>query len=784
MAPDGHQDESDLSPGGARLGGQRAGFREEHDRLVVTNAFFSIAFSTLASGAIVSIYNRQTHTEFVSSDEAGAEGFLWRVVVAAGDGSAATVTNRTCDEFTHTVSHEPDGSLHLRLKWTGLRAGAGPMIGEVVADWVFPGHGLTALAGLAIRLPDHLSVGSIEFPCLCSLGASDPRTEEALFLPISSGLLVPEPRGLLTPGEAQRWEAAYPGEASIQLMGYSCGPNAALGLACHDPMGVEKRLVVEGMPRSNRLVLYAAMQPALPHDGVWGPGFPLAVSVVTGDWLEVAREYRVWAIAQEWCARGRGGLRNLPPLTLAPGLWVSFWGGPRAVVRVMRDLQRLVATPLKVDWRCWHGCVRDGAYPDYLPPREGDGVFTQATMQLAEAGTLTQLSFNGVMASPQSEGWRSQAAGLYTIAPAVGEGVSLVPMCPLTSWWQGTLANTARAAMALGAMGVYLEDVIGPRSLVCQQTEHGHEAGGREQWVKGVRAALQSVRDTLPRGEAYLAADGPCECYLDLTDLIFTPHCAAERVGMSAGTPAGARFEMASLLRWTPIPLFAAVYHSYGTLVSYGISLANNQPYDPQWTAETIAALHEPEELMQRDFSAQFYLEAARSIVGGEQLMVTGPTQRQIREDVARRRLAFLGAALQAQGWGAGKLLPFSEFMGLLEVDGIPVDVEMLVNPPGSSPEDRHTVRRRQTPVLGSAWRTPGEGTAILLVNIHDQPVEFAAALRPSRLGVSAIRGKALDLAGRTFTPDSEALAATLHASASEISGRLPARAIFLLSAR
>jgi len=823
MASYGHHDGSDLSPGGAEPR-QRAGFREERDRLVLANAFFSIAFSTLASGAIVSIYNRQSHTEFVSSDEAGAEGFLWRVTVAARDGSTATVTNRTCDEFAHTVAHEPDGSLHLRLTWTGLRIGAGPVVGEVVADWIFPAHGSTALAGLAIRLPDHLSVRSIEFPCLCSLGASDPRTEEGLFLPISSGMLVPEPRGLLVPGEAQHWEVAYPGEASIQLLGYSCGPNATLGLACHDPAGAEKRLVAEGMPRSNRLVLYAAVQPAPPHEGVWGPGFPLAVSVVTGDWLEAAREYRAWAIEQPWCARGRGGLRNLPPLTLAPGLWVSFWGGPRAVATVMRDLQRLVATPLKLDWRCWHGCARDGAYPDYLPPREGDEVFVQATIQLAEAGMLTQLGFNGVMASPQSESWRSQDAGRYAIHPeaapaAEGDGAPLVAMCPLTSYWRRTLANTARAAMALGATGVYLEDVVGPRSLVCRQTDHGHEATGREQWVKGVRAALHSVRETLPPGEVHLAVDGPSECYLDLADLMFTAHSAAERVGslgprpgwrpfgpshVSAGAreaapggerlggpaelgsaaPASGRFEPASLLRWTPIPLFAAVYHSYATLVSYGISLANNQPYDPQWTAETIAALHEPEDLMQRDFSGQFYLEAARSIVGGEQLMITSPTQRQIRDGAARRRLAFLRAALQAQAWGAGKLLPFSEFMGLLDVNAIAVDVEMLVNPPGCSPEDRHTVRRRQTPVLGSAWRTPGEGTAILLVNIHDQPAEFSAALRPSRLGISAAPGRALDLAGRTFTPDSEAPAATLHASASEISGRLPPRAIFLVSMR
>jgi len=792
MTSRGHDNEADL-PGRPVSARHRAGFREEHDRLVLANAFFSIAFSSLANGTIVSIQNRQSHSEFVHSDEAVAEGYLWRIAVAAKDGSAALVTNRACEGFAHTVTSERDGSLRLRLTWTGLRIGAEPVQMEVVADWLLPAHGVTALASFAVRLPRHLMVRSMEFPCLGSLAASDPRVEESLVLPLSGGLLIPEPRGMLVPGEGPRWEVRYPGEACLQLVSYSCGGNATLGLACHDSTGAEKRLVAGGMPRSNRLALAAVVEPAGSSDGEWGPGFPMAVSVVTGDWLEAAREYRAWAIEQPWCARGRGGLRNLPALTEGPGLWVSFWGGPRAVLTVMRDLQRLVATPLKLDWRCWHGCVRDGAYPDYFPPREGEQVFTQATRQLAEAGMLMQLGFNGLLASPRSERWRSQQAGRYAIEPeaaakaAEGEDPAwggLAAMCPLTDYWQQTLASTAREAMALGANGVYVEGVVGSRQVICGRTEHGHGPARREQWTQGMRAALGAVRQVLPPGEVHLAADGPSECCLDLADVMFTPDCAAERLGTFAETGAGATPGIVSLLRWTPVPLFAAVYHSYSTLVSYGISLVNSQPYDPQWTAETIASLHEPEDLIERDFSGQFYLEAARAIVGGNQLMVTNLTQRQVRDEVPRRKLAFLRAALQAQAWGAGKLLPFSEFMGLLEVEVIPVDVEMLVNPPGSTPEGRYVVRRRQPPVLGSAWRTPGGGTAILLVNVHEEPVEFSATLRPARLGISAVPGKVRDLSGRTFTLDSEAPAATLHASGSEISGRLPARAIFLLSLR
>jgi len=760
---------------------RRAGFREEHDRIVLANAFFNLAFSTLANGTLISIYHRHSQTEFVNADEAVAEGLLWRLSVTAGDGSSASITNRTCGEFTYSTASEQDGSLRLRLNWSGLRVGAAPVEGEVAAECLFPAHAPTALTALQVRIANHLSLQAIEFPCLCALGSSDPQAEESLFLPLSGGLLIPEPRGLLFPGETRRWEVAYPGPAAMQLLGYTCGPQATLGLGSHDPSGSEKTLLAAGMPHSNRLMLSIAGPPVRTEEGVWLPGYPLALSVVTGDWFEAAREYRGWAIEQPWCARGRGGLRNLPPLTAAQGLWVSFWGGPRAVVTVMRELQRLVSMPLKLDWRCWHGCARDGTYPDYFPPRDGYQFFSQAVRQLTEGGVLTQLSFSGLFASPDSEQWKADEAGRYTLAGEVGRPVSssseagatlgsLTRMCPLTAYWREKLAGLARAAVSQGVKGVYLEDIVSSGPLRCENAGHGHGAATREQWVQSVRAFLQQVRGVLGR-EAHLATDGPAEAFLDLVDVMFTSHAAAEREGTFEGQFGN---------RWSLLPLFAAVYHSYCTLVSSGTSLANNRPYDTRWTADTIAELHEPEDLIQKGFQEQFYLEAARAVVWGEQAMLANLTFRQERDEASRRKMAFIAAALRAQTWGVGTLLPFSEFLGLLDISAPEIGVELLTNPRCSAPDDRTATRRFVVPVLGSAWRTPGAGTALVLANIHEQPVEFSASLRTSRLGLSP----PLQLAGRAFSQDGDAAPAALHASGSEIAGRLPGRAVFLLSIR
>jgi hypothetical protein len=118
--------------------------------------------------------------------------------------------------------------------------------------------------------------------------------------------------------------------------------------------------------------------------------------------------------------------------------------------------------------------------------------------------------------------------------------------------------------------------------------------------------------------------------------------------------------------------------------------------------------------------------------------------------------------------------------MGPLAIESSPAEIEFLISPPGSGSADRRAVRRSVHPVLGSAWRTPGSGLALLLANVSQQPGEFAARLRSSRLSLQL----PLRLVGRTFSEDGDVPAASLRPSGSEISGRLPGRSVVLISLR
>jgi len=757
----------------------RAAYREERDRLVLTNSVLRLAVSS-ANGTILSLLHREADAELVDAQEAAAEGFLWQLHLSDPDGRPLALTSRDPREFTHDLGrHRHEGALRLWLQWRGFPRGSDTIDAALTAQITFPNDSSTVLFEAEIDLPKGYAVRSLSLPCVCSVSSPDPLADDGIFLPISGGIFLANPRSLARAGEPPLWEAGYPGPASLQLFGYCCGDRTTLWLAARDSHGARKTLTAAGMPSSARLRLSIAHHPTLRPDGHWSAPYPTAVGLAAGDWFEAARGYRAWAAGQPWCAGGRGGERRIPALTSAYGLWVSHWGGARRSVSAVRELQRLVNAPIKLDWRCWHDCARDGAYPDYLPPRDGEDAFAAAEAQLGDAGVLDQLSVNALLASRESAAWTQDDAEPYTFRPPEGEPASplaaplppaLAVMCPGTDYWQSKLASIAREIASRGADGVYLEDLGSAAAALCREPNHDHGPARPSQWTASLRSLLTSVRAALGPGRQ-IATEGPAEPYLDVANAFFTNHAAIEREGSLAGEHGH---------RWTPIPLFASVYHDYTTIVGPGLALAGHRPHDPLWPAAAIRELREPPSIMQRDYQLQFCLEVARAMTWGYQLLLENFSPEQAHDDSNRHKLAFLAAAIRAQAWGVGALLPQSQFMGPLAIDCPTVDADILVNPPHSAPADRRVVRRRLPAVHGSAWRVPGGGIALLLVSISSQPADFTARLRSSRLSPQL----PLRLIGRTFSEDGDVPAASLRTSGTDIGGRLPGRTIALISLR
>ncbi|MFB3882360.1 MAG: DUF6259 domain-containing protein [Armatimonadota bacterium] len=768
----------------------QASYHESDGRLVLANPWLRVELSA-TDGTICSLLLRQIDAQLTEADEAAGAGTLWQLDIASPDGGRHTVTNRDCAGFSHTVGrHRHQGALRLWLQWSGFRVGSGVIEAALTAEVSFPDDSAHIVFSEEVELPAGYAVSSLAFPCVHAVGCPDPLEEDGLFLPLSGGVFLPSPGSLAPGGERPTWRADYPGPASLQLFGYSCGERVALWLAAQDQQGARKTLAASRMPSSSRLRLWIEHTPRVRADGHWSAGYSSAIGLVSGDWFEAAREYRLWAAAQPWASAGRRGERILPPLTTAYGLWASYWGGARRCVSAMRELQRMVNAPIKLDWRCWHACARDGAYPDYLPPRDGEDALSAAESQLGDAGVLDQFSINALLASQQSSAWQQHDLSPHALQPSGGASPpALIPaegrapaalhmMCPGDPHWRGIIAEVARAVTERGADGVLLEDLGSAAALTCDAANHGHHPPLWEghscpdpaQWSCAVRGLLAEVRRAIG-AKRQLATDEVNEQYLAAADAFFSPHAGAER-------QLALRQEFGH--RWTPIPLFAAVYHDYTSVIGPAVSLSSPRPHDPAWPASVIAEFREPAHVMQRDYQTQFCLEVARALTWGYEPLLEGFLPEQARDESSRHKLAFLAAALRAQAWGIGALIPQSQFMGPIAVECPAIEADMLVNPPRSTAAERRFRRQSLPSVLASAWRVPGGGLALVLVNINQQAVEFTARLRSARLSPQL----PLRMMGRTFSEDGDVPAASLGASGTDITGKLPRRAIVLVSLR
>jgi hypothetical protein len=430
-----------------------------------------------------------------------------------------------------------------------------------------------------------------------------------------------------------------------------------------------------------------------------------------------------------------------PALTAYQGIWLTHRGGGGGANEAAQALLRQVNAPVRLDWRGWHG----EPYPDCFPPRDGDDGFARTLEELGESGIYVQLALDGLHASSHSAAWAELASTAREPAP---DGLAEMR---LAAPWQHLLANLAAAGTKRGAEGICVDSLL---------TAPPREDDGP--WTERVRGTLGAVRQAL--GDSYqLAAAGPSETCLDLLDAFASYHTIADRLDTH-----GDRFGA----RWSPIPLFSTVYHEYCAHLALGPTLTGSIPFEGQQDPPRPA-----------DFSTQFCLEIARGILWGRQLALSHFHPDQARDERHLRRLLFVAAALRAQTWGVGAMLSHSEFLGPLaaEAPALEADFLMGIGVERRPREAPHLLRRRISPVLGSAWRLPGGGNALLLANVHEHQVEFTAALNAARI----VLNLPLHMVGRTFSESGDAPAATLRPSGphgTDISGRLPARSLLLVT--
>lgn len=418
---------------------------------------------------------------------------------------------------------------------TTLRSDAGwlktsvePVAEGIALRWVAPPNlgSLTVSAVARLSQTEHsatwtfrvergsgFTVERVAFP---QLSVAEPGSNGVAFVP----------RG---PGEAQVgvWRRAfsfrglYPsGWSSMQFTAAYASGGSGIYVACHDPYGGTKDIVVESDP-ARSLVRLGFEHPA-PNMGREANGFVLSGTgvwqLLRGDWFDAARIYRAWARreARWWPALGKDGRADTPLWMRELCAWAQTGGGPAEVVEPVKAMQKALGVPIGFHWYNWHQIPFDNDYPHYFPTKPG---VAEGVAELQRNGVHVMPYINGRLWDTRDRGTEDyeftrvafpavtkQADGKpfteqYGSKEADGSPVVLGVMCPTTLLWQKTVREIVLRIMnEVGTDAVYIDQIAAAAPVLCMDPKHGHPLGGGHWWTEqGYWKLLAALRAAMPK---------------------------------------------------------------------------------------------------------------------------------------------------------------------------------------------------------------------------------------------------------------------------------------------
>jgi hypothetical protein len=645
----------------------------------------------------------------------GVASDLWEAELAAGP------VKRVSASGAKLFRSEParPGLDALRLTWSGFGIAAAPrlqVIATVSLDKIQP---LTRWS-LEIRQAANLQFQKIHFLRIPHISR---QAGERLAVPVWMGQETGAAREMLAQDGDHRLEWEYPGLLSMQCLAISSQSGAGLYLACDDTAAFHKIFAVFADTAGDLGVEVVHLpeprlgDTALGMPSTWGLPYQVLLGTLDGDWITAAEWYRSWATNQAWVLQSRLRKGTVSTWARETGLWVWNRGRSGQVLEPAAQLQRASGLPISVFWHWWHGCAYDTGFPEYLPPREGEGSFKSAVANADEQGLHALVYMNQRLWGMTTKSWTNENAERFAVKypdgrvhPEVYNTFNQAPcasMCMGTPFWREKYAGIAGTVIReLGVDGIYMDQACS--SLACYDPNHPHPPGGGTFWMDGFRRLSQDIRGRTRMAKAVvLAGEGCGESWLPYLDLMLSLQVSKERYAGTNG--------------WETIPFFNAVYHSHA--ITFGnYSSLTMPPYDELWPAEF--APREPLKLLDTNFSKQFRLEQARAFVWGQQPTIANYLPGQWVE--RRAEIGYLIQLARLRSTAAKYLLEGT----FLRPPGLGVAEETFpfsrLSIYAGQQGGLRVFQSKSALALAGAWRAPDGDVALALASISDEPLKVA----------------------------------------------------------
>ena len=319
------------------------------------------------------------------------------------------------------------------------------------------------------------------------------------------------------------------------------GGGRGLYIGDHDPTAAWKDMSWTADVDSQTL-RYAISHPVLG----WGGDKPVGqykspgdcvIGPFEGDWFDVARIYRKWAVTAPWCAKGPMYQRkDYPKWFLNLDYWAcghlgDYYGQQREFIK--RDLFDFPNTATH-DYGYYGQPYQHDVNVDYFPPRCGSVNYQKINQKLRARGGRVIPYVIGWMWNAGTESY--QLSGAKEKGAMLGEDRSSllwselspaeenVAMCPAAKIWRDKLTSVTMEHVKLYRTGGVYFDYFSVHMNDCHNPRHGHAMGGGDYWSRGVNGLYKQLRQAARKvdPEAMFCGESPAEFCIDVLDAQFS----------------------------------------------------------------------------------------------------------------------------------------------------------------------------------------------------------------------------------------------------------------------
>jgi len=513
-------------------------FGAEVDRVTLKTARSTVAFDRARGGAVVSLVDDATGTEFVNGRV--AQDLFAIAWTRPGDtaGKLERLAGHDAEQVEWDVSDRGLTAVFQRLGGhdVTVTCTASTLPGRDDVRWQLRVTGDAPIVLETVSFP----IFELRVP-LAEDGKSD-----AVVGGLTKGGVYHEPAKW---GLGRGLSASQPGSLAAQFGAYY-SPRAGLLSHTRDARGFPK--VLECLRTKDGLRWTWQRRCYHPLDKPFELGYEISTTTFTArtpgepaDWRDAADVYKQWALEQPWCAVPYAQRTDVPDWMKAGPSMIRFhrdWlGKPERVEGWLADYWRKHFPDVPLIVALW-GWEREGSWvsPKYFPPYPSEAGFSRTVAAARRVGGHAfpwpsgyywnveyQENADGTFAW---EDWDDFNATGLAHALRQRDGTPLVRklpwlrggrnavLCRGDAWTRQWFNRTAVTLMELGCDMVQVDQVVGglaPGRGECFSTEHGHPPGVGAWDADAFAAQLQTLATECRRVEpgAVLSIEEPQELF-------------------------------------------------------------------------------------------------------------------------------------------------------------------------------------------------------------------------------------------------------------------------------